>query len=291
MKKVLKKLSALSMSLVLAFSITACSGGNKENNKSEDTGRTAQEILESNYKKSKDLKDVDMSSTMKYEVSVPDTSSDTSSDDSESQTLTMDYDAKISDSGSDSMAMAMTGTMSSSGTSIDMNVYYSDGYYYLDILGQKIKQKMDLSKLQEELEATTNQTQLPVENYKDIVVSQDDDGNTVLDYKLNEDGLNEYIKQIADQMGSLSGDSSISSENLDDSVKISSFSGQRTLNKEDYTTKESIKFVMKNRQDEDNGDITISMDITYHNPGKKVTVTLPEDLSDYKETTSSVFQS
>lgn len=291
MKKVLKKLSALSMSLVLAFSITACSGGNKENSKSEDTGRTAQEILESNYEKSKDLKDVDMSSTMKYEVSVPDTSSDTSSHDSENQTLTMDYDAKISDSGSDSMAMAMTGTMSSSGTSIDMNVYYSDGYYYLDILGQKIKQKMDLSKLQEELEATTNQTQLPVENYKDIVVSQDDDGNTVLDYKLNEDGLNEYIKQIADQMGSLSGDSSISSENLDDSVKISSFSGQRTLNKEDYTTKESIKFVMKNRQDEDNGDITISMDITYHNPGKKVTVTLPEDLSDYKETTSSVFQS
>lgn len=291
MKKVLKKLSALFMTLVLAFSITACSGGNKEDKKSEDTGRTAQEILESNYKKSKDLKNVDMSSTIKYEVSVPDTSGDTSSDDSESQTLTMDYDAKISDSGSDSMAMAMTGTMSSSGTSIDMNLYYSDGYYYLDILGQKIKQKMDLSKLQEELEVTTNQTQLPVENYKDIVVSQDDDGNTVLDYKLNEDGLNEYIKQIAEQMGALGGDSSITSDDLDDSVKISSFSGQRTLNKEDYTTKESIKFVMKNRQDEDNGNITISMDITYHDPGKKVTVTLPEDISNYKETTSSAFSS
>ena len=224
-----------------------------------------------------------MTSKIEYEIAVPDTSADDSSDDSESQTLTMDYDAKISDSGSDSMAMAMTGKMSSSGTSIDMNIYYSDGYYYINMLGQKIKQKMDLSKLQKELEATTNQTQLPVENYKDIVVSQNSQGNTVLDYKLNDDGLDEYIKEIADQMGAISS-SSVSSDDLD-SVKISSFSGQRTLNKDDYTIKESVKFVMENKQSDD-GSITISMDITYKNPGKDVTVTLPDDLSDYQESSS-----
>ncbi|GFO85979.1 hypothetical protein [Anaerostipes butyraticus] len=284
MTKAWKKLSAVCMALILTFSVTACSGGgDKNSSENEDTGRTAQEILESNYDKSKDLKDVDMTSKIEYEIAVPDTSADDSSDDSESQTLTMDYDAKISDSGSDSMAMAMTGKMSSSGTSIDMNIYYSDGYYYINMLGQKIKQKMDLSKLQKELEATTNQTQLPVENYKDIVVSQNSEGNTVLDYKLNDDGLDEYIKEIADQMGAISS-SSVSSDDLD-SVKISSFSGQRTLNKDDYTIKESVKFVMENKQSDD-GSITISMDITYKNSGKDVTVTLPDDLSDYQESSS-----
>lgn len=130
MTKAWKKLSAVCMALILTFSVTACSGGgDKNSSENEDTGRTAQEILESNYDKSKDLKDVDMTSKIEYEIAVPDTSADDSSDDSESQTLTMDYDAKISDSGSDSMAMAMTGKMSSSGTSIDMNIYYSDGYY------------------------------------------------------------------------------------------------------------------------------------------------------------------
>ena len=284
MTKAWKKLSAVCMALILTFSVTACSGGgDKNSSENEDTGRTAQEILESNYDKSKDLKDVDMTSKVEYEIAVADASADDSSDGSESQTVTMDYDAKISDSGSDSMAMAMTGKMSSSGTSIDMNIYYSDGYYYINMLGQKIKQKMDLSKLQKELEATTNQTQLPVENYKDIVVSQNSEGNTVLDYKLNDDGLDEYIKEIADQMGAISS-SSVSSDDLD-SVKISSFSGQRTLNKDDYTIKESVKFVMENKQSDD-GSITISMDITYKNPGKDVTVTLPDDLSDYQESSS-----
>ena len=77
MTKGMKKLSALIMALALAFSVTACSGGNNNSDSSnEDTGRTAQEILESNLEKSKDMKDVDMTMAVKY---VPETSSDSSS--------------------------------------------------------------------------------------------------------------------------------------------------------------------------------------------------------------------
>lgn len=287
MTKGMKKLSALIMALALAFSVTACSGGNnKSDSSSEDTGRTAQEILESNLEKSKDMKDVDMTMAVKYvyETSSEDSSSsDSSSEDSSSQTISMNYDAKISDSGEDNMKMAMEGALSASGVSIDMNIYYSDGYYYLNMMDQKMKQQMDVSNLQKQISSTTSQSQLPVDNYKNIVVSQDDDGNTVLDYELNEDGLNEYIQMAADQISSASG-STASSYDLD-GIRISSFSGTRTLDKDDNTLKDSAEFVMVSSSYEGE-TVTVTMDVTYNNPGKSVTVTLPDDLNDYQESSS-----
>ena len=287
MTKGMKKLSALIMALALAFSVTACSGGNnKSDSSSEDTGRTAQEILESNLEKSKDMKDVDMTMAVKYvyETSSEDSSSsDSSSKDSSSQTISMNYDAKISDSGEDNMKMAMEGALSASGVSIDMNIYYSDGYYYLNMMDQKMKQQMDVSNLQKQISSTTSQSQLPVDNYKNIVVSQDDDGNTVLDYELNEDGLNEYIQMAADQISSASG-STASSDDLD-GIRISSFSGTRTLDKDDNTLKDSAEFVMVSSSYEGE-TVTVTMDVTYNNPGKSVTVTLPDDLNDYQESSS-----
>ena len=287
MTKGMKKLSALIMALALAFSVTACSGGNnKSDSSSEDTGRTAQEILESNLEKSKDMKDVDMTMAVKYvyETSSEDSSSsDSSSEDSSSQTISMNYDAKISDSGEDNMKMAMEGALSASGVSIDMNIYYSDGYYYLNMMDQKMKQQMDVSNLQKQISSTTSQSQLPVDNYKNIVVSQDDDGNTVLDYELNEDGLNEYIQMAADQISSASG-STASSDDLD-GIRISSFSVTRTLDKYDNTLKDSAEFVMVSSSYEGE-TVTVTMDVTYNNPGKSVTVTLPDDLNDYQESSS-----
>ena len=287
MTKGMKKLSALIMALALAFSVTACSGGNnKSDSSSEDTGRTAQEILESNLEKSKDMKDVDMTMAVKYvyETSSEDSSSsDSSSEDCSSQTISMNYDAKISDSGEDNMKMAMEGALSASGVSIDMNIYYSDGYYYLNMMDQKMKQQMDVSNLQKQISSTTSQSQLPVDNYKNIVVSQDDDGNTVLDYELNEDGLNEYIQMAADQISSASG-STASSDDLD-GIRISSFSVTRTLDKYDNTLKDSAEFVMVSSSYEGE-TVTVTMDVTYNNPGKSVTVTLPDDLNDYQESSS-----
>ena len=32
--------------------------------------------------------------------------------------------------------------------------------------------------------------------------------------------------------------------------------------------------------------VTVTMDVTYNNPGKSVTVTLPDDLNDYQESSS-----
>lgn len=277
MTKVLKKVSAAGMALILAFSITACSGGDSGSTSTKE--RSAKEILESNLKKSKDLKDVDMSMNMKYIVDTG------TSDEEDEQTMDMSYDTQIADSGKDSMKMAMKAKVGISGVNVDMEAYYTDGYYYINILNQKAKQAMDLSKIQEQMESSGD-IQLPIDNYTDLKSKTDSDGNTVISYTLNEDGLNEYILKFYEQLSSMSGSSSsVSSEDLEE-IKVSSFSGTRTVNKDDYTLKDSIEYVMESAAGEE-GKITVSMDIEYNNPGEKVTVTLPDDLSEYQESTTT----
>ena len=57
---------------------------------------------------------------------------------------------------------------------------------------------------------------------------------------------------------------------------------QKTLNDKDLPVKESIQMVMESG-DNETGSITLKMNLTYHNPGKSVTVTLPDDLNTYQE--------
>ena len=67
-----------------------------------------------------------------------------------------------------------------------------------------------------------------------------------------------------------------------DVYKRQSLTGTKTLNDKDFPVKESIQMVMESG-DNETGSITLKMNLTYHDPGKSVTVTLPDDLNTYQE--------
>ena len=60
----------------------------------------------------------------------------------------------------------MTSTLNMLGQTMDMNMYYSDGYYYMNTNGTKQKIKMDIAGLQKQIQSTTGQTSLPAKYYK-----------------------------------------------------------------------------------------------------------------------------
>ena len=269
MKKSIKKLSAIFLAGLLVFSVTACT-----------KKRTAKEVLESSIEKAKDITSSHMTGTAKYKIEAGD------SDSSSAMEFDMSFDAKVSDANKDSMKMDMNMKMSILGQSLDMNMYYTDGYYYMNMAGQKQKMKMDIAAMQKQIESTTGQTSLSSKYYKDLKLEEDGD-NQVLSYSLSEDGLNEYLESVMSQMESLTGNTSDS--NAADSIKISSFSGKRTLDEDDNVLKESIKMVMESKTGEA-GKITLSMDISYKDIGKKVKVELPSDLNTYTEIDSTDVQ-
>ena len=256
MKAKMKKISALFLSCILLFSITAC-----------QKKRTAKEVMQSSLKQSSSLKDADFNGNASYTI-------ETGKEGSQSTiNFKMNFDTKLQTLKKDNLKMSMTSTINMLGQNINMTMYYADGYYYMNSNGTKQKMKMDIAGIQKQLQSTTGQTSLPAKYYKDLKLCEKD-GNTILKYSINNDGLNQYVKDVTSQMTTVTGGSN--------SIKVSSLTGTKTLNDKDLPVKESIQMVMESG-DNETGSITLKMNLTYHNPGKSVTVTLPDDLNTYQE--------
>lgn len=265
MKK--KKIQRISLGflLLLIFSLSACS-----------KKRTAREVLSSSIAKSSKTSDCDMEGNMKYKV--------TSKDSSENMNFIMAFQSKISNASKKSMKMEMDSKISVFNQLIQMNAHYTDGYYYLNTDNkQKQKIKMNLKQLKEQLKNTTGQTQLSINNYTNLKLSQKD-GRQILSYDLTKKGREEYIGIFMSQLGSLTGNTS--NQNPSNIVKITSFSGTKILNENDLPVRETLKLVMESKNGQP-GKISISMDTVYKNSGKRVKVTLPSDLSSYQEVSAS----
>ena len=211
MKIRIKKVTALLLSCMLLFSISGC-----------QKKRTAKEVLESSLKQSSKLKDADFSGEASYKIANSEASS------SSNVTIKMNFDTKLQTVDKDQLKMSMTSTLNMLGQTMDMNMYYSDGYYYMNTNGTKQKIKMDIAGLQKQIQSTTGQTSLSAKYYKDLKLSEKD-GNTVLKYSINNDGLNQYVKDVTSQMTTVTGGSN--------SIKVSSLTGTKTLNDKDIPVK------------------------------------------------------
>lgn len=122
----------------------------------------------------------------------------------------------------------------------------------------------------------------------DLNLKGQKDGNNVVAYSIDGKELGKYLKQKSNKNSKGTSNSTLS---LDD-VNIKSMKGSRTLNDKDLPLKESITLVVENKKKSKtdnnmfsgltNGKTTVKINVTYKNPGKSVSVTLPKDLSSYK---------
>ena len=163
MKAKMKKISALFLSCILLFSITAC-----------QKKRTAKEVMQSSLKQSSSLKDADFNGNASYTI-------ETGKEGSQSTiNFKMNFDTKLQTLKKDNLKMSMTSTINMLGQNINMTMYYADGYYYMNSNGTKQKMKMDIASLQKQIQSTTGQSTLPIKYYKDLKLSEDDGNNVIM---------------------------------------------------------------------------------------------------------------
>ena len=137
MKAKMKKISALFLSCILLFSITAC-----------QKKRTAKEVMQSSLKQSSSLKDADFNGNASYTI-------ETGKEGSQSTiNFKMNFDTKLQTLKKDNLKMSMTSTINMLGQNINMTMYYADGYYYMNSNGTKQKMKMDIASLQKQIQST-----------------------------------------------------------------------------------------------------------------------------------------
>lgn len=251
--KNVKKALALLLSAAMVFSVAGCAK------------KSPSELYIESVKKNSELSGMDMSSDVQMTMKVDDQSLD----------MSVKMDMKMVDLDTDKMKYQAKTTTSLMGQDISVDLIYTDGYYYMDTMGQKIKYPMELDKMVEQIRKTTEASNMEVDYMKEITAEKDGD-NTVLTFTTDPEKLDSYVKDVMGGMGDMTG----TMENSQ--IVIHSADGSVTVNKQGYYTNMKMDMDMEMTAGGQTIAMVMKMDTNINQPGQAVEVTLPE-LDGYTE--------
>ncbi len=248
-----KKAAAVLLAAALAAASAGCA-------KKQDP----KEIYSAAVEKNNALTSIDMDVAMKMAMTVEE----------ESMDMEVTSNTKMDQSDKEHIKFITDSSVAMDGMNLDTTVFYEDGYYYIEAMGQKMKYPMDLESLTAQIEESVGSTTLPVESLDTVEVKKEGD-NQILTFTANPEKMNDYLAQVMGAMGDVSQVSGLN-------MTINSASGQYTIGKDGYYT--DMKMNMDLSMESQGASVGMILDVagTVHNPGQKVEITLP-DTADYLE--------
>lgn len=253
----MKKRLVYLLCLLMVLSLVGCTKGN--GSKSSDPAT----IYEEASKKTSELKDMAGKASIKMKMSQNDQDMD----------ITMDMDMKITDSNTKDMKYLCDAKMSMLGMDLDMTMFYTDGYYYVDTFGQKMKCAMDYSEMLEKANGTTIKTDELAKYMKDIKSKKDGD-NTIITFQLDGEKMTQFIQDMMTGFGTATEGETFSG--IDGNIEA-------TINKDGYFSAVKMNLVLDMEIEGESGKMNMEMDMTYDNPGKSVEDIEIPDLAGYTE--------
>lgn len=167
--------------------------------------------------------------------------------------------------------------------SMKMTIFYDDGMMYMDMLGQKMMQPVDMSApyaggsadVQNSIQDLLNSSTYDTSYFKTLTVTLHEEDNearnTVLAYTMDGNDIMNYVNQLYSAMG-------LSLSDLGLNMSLSDISGEITVNSAGYITRDTLNMTMK-MSDISGGtgdvDMTVTADIVYNNAGMPANFTLP----------------
>ena len=189
----------------------------------------------------------------------------------ESVKLLMIVKVKGQDMGKSSMKYLTSTHMEMAGQSMDTTAFYTNGYYYLDSDGEKLKLEVEASDVMEVFESNTNAGWLDgSDSFKDLKVRTEKSGSKVYSFSCDPSSAGSLIRNFNDQLG-------LSDSNID--MKL--LYGTVYVDSSGYVTRESLDLKMDFESDGQTVGTDMQIEIRYTNPGKAVTVTLPSTAGYY----------
>lgn len=250
----MKKFWSVLLIAIMVVTMTGC----KEEKKDPKV------MFEEAMEKMEELDSVDMSANIDMTMDMED----------EMIEMTVNMDVKMENMQEENMKMAAPINMKMMGVTIEGDFYYADGYYYMDMLGQKIKVAMDINELNETYTESLGINIKDLDMYKDFVMEEKDD-LYVIQFVCDDEKVMEYSKNIMESMGNMY------TVEWDD-MGLEEMQGSITVNEEGYVVEQVMDITMSMEIEEVSTTYDMVMTTTYHNPGEDVTVELP-DVSEYLE--------
>lgn len=251
----MKKFLSTVLSMMMVLSLAGCGGGKKVDPK---------ELYDTASKKASEMTSMDMD----YDMTM------TMAQGGESIDVTMSMNMKMDGINTEDMRYLATGTTSAMGQDVDMQMYYADGYYYMETMGQKMKYAMDVNALMEQVQQSVEGANMDSSYLKDISAKEDGD-NQILTFTADASKMDSYVQDVMSAMGSAANMEGVS-------YTIKEVSGESVVNKDGYFTTAKIKMVMEMTMQGETMNVDMNMNAVYNNPGQPVTITEP-NLDGYTE--------
>ena len=271
-----KKWTAAALSLMLLGSLTACQkdeaekAGQEGAAKAEDTAKELDplELYTQASEKSRELQDMEMTIDMQMKLMQGEESLDIGSK----------MDMKIKGNGTDTMEYYTDSVTTLMEQEISSTMFYKDGYYYMDTMGQKYKYAYDVQQLMEQVEESISASAPEISGIQNIA-AEEKDGTTILTFDVDPSQMNAYVENALGALGDAS---------QTGSVEIQKESGTCTVGSEGYftTTDLNMSFSMDIQGTAVDVEATAASSIS--NVGDQVTISYPEDLNEYTEVDASL---
>lgn len=247
----MKKCLMLFLTLATVLSLAACKGE-----------KDPKVLYDEASKKTSELASMDVTSVVNMQMTQGENTTD----------IKMDLDMKMADINTENMRYLAQGTTSLMGQSIDILMYYENGYYYMDSMGQKVKYAMDLNAMMEQIKQSTEGASVDSSYLKDITAKKDGN-NQILTFTVDAEKMDAYVQDLMGQLGT-------NMEGVTYTIKEAG--GEATVNKDGYFTNSKIKMSLEMNAQDQTVAMVMDTDSTYNNPGQTVEVTAP-DLEGYTE--------
>lgn len=156
------------------------------------------------------------------------------------------------------------------GTQITANMYYADGMYYMDMLGQKMKTPMPLNEMMDTVKQSAGTTVDSLEYIQNLKLRTEGE-DRILSFTMDATKMNGLLQQVMSSLQSITGNGSVSYRDI---------SCEYIVNPEGYCTKSRMKMTMDMTVEGETITMTLDGDVGYANPGQPVTITAP-NLAEY----------
>lgn len=254
----MKKCFILLLAAATALSLAACGGA-----------RDPKAIYDDASKKTSELTSMDVDSVVNMQMLQGEKPTD----------IKMSLNMKMAGINTESLKYLAQGTTDIAGQSIDISMYYENGYYYMNSMGQKIKYAMDLDAMMKQIKQTTEGAGMDSSYMKEITAKKDG-GNQILTFTVDAEKMDAYVQDIMGQVGT-------DMEGVTYTIKEAG--GDATVSKEGYFTNSKIKMSMEMNSQGETISMTMDTDSTYNHPGRAVEVAAP-DLTGYTEIDAGAIQ-
>ncbi|HJC46646.1 MAG TPA: hypothetical protein IAA04_01185 [Candidatus Lachnoclostridium pullistercoris] len=182
--------------------------------------------------------------------------------------MNMNGNMKMKDIYSDSMEYLMDMNLNLLGETVHMNYFYTGGYGYYDIDGEKMKIPMDMATAMESAQTASLVTEDDLSYIQDASMTDNGNGTYTIYFTANGAKLNQMVQSVFGTMGSEYAD-------LGSSVSFDTYKGEMTLDTAGNSIQEKALMDMTVNYEGSSMTYHMYVECNINNPGQPVNFTLP----------------